>query len=74
MEVHLNNEQESQLMRMAAQSGRGVDDLVQEMLEWYFTEDDRFRAEVQVGVDAADRGDFVPAAEVWANVERALKS
>jgi predicted transcriptional regulator len=73
MEVQLSSEQESRILRIAEESGRSVDEIVHEMFDWYLAEDDRFRAAVQVGIDAADRGDFVPAAEVWANVERALK-
>jgi predicted transcriptional regulator len=34
----------------------------------------RFAEAVRLGLDAADDGDFVPSDEVWAGVERALKS
>lgn len=74
MEVQLTTEQEAQLAQMAAQSGRGVDELAREAVDRYLREESRFRSAVQTGLDAADRGDFVPTSEVWARVERALKA
>lgn len=74
MEVNLSLEQEIQLSRLAAQGGRGVDELAREAVERYLVEETRFRAAVQAGLDAAERGDFVPTSEVWARVERVLKA
>jgi predicted transcriptional regulator len=74
MEVQLSVEQEAQLARMAARAGRGVDELAREAVDRYLTEEARFHAAVEAGQEAAARGDFVPAAEVWARVERALQS
>jgi predicted transcriptional regulator len=74
MEVQLNPEQEAQLSRMADQSGRSTDELAREAVERYLVEETRFRAAVQAGLDAAERGDFVPTSEVWARVERVLKA
>jgi predicted transcriptional regulator len=73
MEVHLSVEQEAELSRMADQTGKSADELAREAVDRYLTEEGRFRAGVQAGLDAAARGDFVPTSEVWARVERALK-
>jgi predicted transcriptional regulator len=74
MAVQLSAEQEAQLSRMAAQAGREVDELAREAVDRYLAEEARFHAAVQAGQDAAARGDFVPASEVWANVERELEA
>jgi predicted transcriptional regulator len=74
MEVLLTVEQEAQLSRMAAQAGRGADELAREAVDRYLAEEARFHAAVRAGQDAAARGDFVPASEVWANVERELQA
>ena len=69
----LSVEQEAQLSRMAAQAGRGTDELAREALDRYLTEEACFHAAVRAGQDAASRGDLLPASEVWANVERELQ-
>jgi predicted transcriptional regulator len=74
MTVQLTAEQEVQLSRIAEQSGRAVDELAREAVDRYLAEDAHFRAAVQEGLDAVDRGEFVPASEVWDRVERELQS
>jgi len=74
MEVQLRVDQEAQLAQMAAQAGREVDDLAREAVDRYLTEEARFQTAVRAGQEAAARGDFVPASEVWDNVERELQS
>jgi predicted transcriptional regulator len=74
MEVRLSDEQGAQLSQMAGQTGRSADELAREAVDRYLTEEIRFRAGVQAGLDAAVRGDFVHPSEVWAMVERALKA
>ncbi|MGD0733220.1 MAG: hypothetical protein ABR956_18290 [Terracidiphilus sp.] len=73
MAVQLSPEQEAQLSRIADQTGRSADELAREAVELYLTEEGRFHAGVQAGLEAAARGDFVLTSEVWAKVERALK-
>ncbi|MGD0894029.1 MAG: hypothetical protein ABR923_21110 [Terracidiphilus sp.] len=58
---------------MAEQTGKRADEMVREIVERIIAEEGHFRAAVQAGLDAADRGDFVPTDEVWARVERVLK-
>jgi predicted transcriptional regulator len=74
MEVQLSVEQAAQLSQIADQTGRSADELAREAVDRYLTEEGRFHAGVQAGLDAAARGDFVPTSEVWAKVERALKA
>ena len=74
MEVQLSPEQEAELSRIADQTGRSADELAREAVDRYLSEESRFHAGVQAGLDAADRGEFVPTSEVWARVERALKA
>ena len=74
MTVQLTVEQEFQLSRLAAMAGRNVEELAREAVDRYLTEEARFHAAVQAGIDAANRGDFVPAGEVWARVESVLEN
>jgi predicted transcriptional regulator len=74
MEVQLNPEQEAELSRMAAQAGRGVDELAREAVNRYLAEEAHFRAAVQEGIAEADRGEFVSSSDVWAGVERELEN
>ena len=74
MTVQLTAEQEAQLSRMAAQAGRPVEELAREAVDRYLAEDAQFRAAVQEGTDAADRGDLLTPSQVWERVERVLKS
>lgn len=74
MEVQLTAEQEAQLVRIAEHSGKGVDDIVSELVDRLIEEDANFRSAVQAGLDAAERGEFVATSEVWAAVERVLKA
>ena len=74
MQVQLTPEQEAKLARIADRYGRSADELAREALEHFIMEEARFCAGVQAGIDAANRGDFVPTDEVWATVERALKA
>jgi predicted transcriptional regulator len=74
MEVQFSVEQGIQLSRMAAHAGRAVDELAREAVDRYLTEEARFHTAVQAGQEAAARGDFVPASEVWTSVERELQA
>jgi predicted transcriptional regulator len=74
MELQLSTEQEAELSRMAHQSGKSADELAREVVAHYLEEERRFRAGVQAGLDAAECGDFVPTSEVWARVERVLRT
>jgi predicted transcriptional regulator len=59
MEVHLSNDLESKLTRLAAQQGRESSSLVVEAVERLVNHAEWFLQEVDKGLAAADRGEFV---------------
>jgi len=64
MEVHFSPELESQLARLAAEQGRNAESLVFEAVERLVGHERWFVAEVEKGIAAADRGEFIEHAEV----------
>ncbi len=74
MEIHFTPEQEAQLSQIAHHSGTDTEQLVKEAALRLLHDDARFREGVQRGIAAAEHGEFVEHAEVWANVERILHS
>jgi predicted transcriptional regulator len=74
MEVHLPEQQEAQLNALAAQTGRGTDELVQEAVAQLLTHNEWFGAQVQIGIDQIARGEFLEEEEMDARVERMLRS
>ncbi len=73
MEVHLPDTQESQLNELAAKTGRGTDELVQEAVAKLLAHNEWFKAQVQIGIDQIERGEFIEE-EMDARVERLLQS
>lgn len=74
MEVYLNPEKEARLSQIATQKGMNPVELAQQVLSSYLDDDARFIEAVNAGLAAADCGDFVEHEEVWANVEKILRS
>jgi predicted transcriptional regulator len=74
MDIALSAEQEAQLAELAARDGRSISDLAADAVARYLNEERRFAEAVKRGVEAADRGEFVAADEVWVRVERVLQS
>jgi len=72
MEVHLPDTQEVRLNELAAQTGRGTDELVREAVERMLADSARFREQVQVGIDQFARGEFIEEEEMDERVERML--
>jgi predicted transcriptional regulator len=64
MEVRLHPEKEAQLAQIAAQRGLKTDELAQPVLSHYLDDDSRFIEAVNLGLAAAERGDFVEHDEV----------
>ena len=64
MEVHLSPELENQLQRIAAEQGRDAESLVSEAVERLVGHEEWFVREVEQGLAAADRGEFIEHAEV----------
>lgn len=59
MEVHFNPDLHAELSRLATQQGRDAETLVQEAVERLVDYDEWFLQEVDKGLAAADRGEFV---------------
>jgi len=74
MEIDLSPEQQSRLAELAARDGRSAAELVQDAVTRFLDHEAHFAAAVRLGLEAAERDDFVPADEVWAGVEHILKS
>jgi predicted transcriptional regulator len=74
MIINLSPEQEARLAALAARDGRDIDELAQEAISRLLDEEARFAEAVKRGIAAADRGEFVGPEEVWAGVERILRS
>jgi len=64
MEVHFGPDLEAKLSRMAAAQGRATEALVQEAAERLLDYDEWFLREVEKGLSAADRGEFVEHSDI----------
>ena len=73
MEVRLQPEKEAQLAQIAAQRGLKTDELAQQVLSRYLEDDRRFIEAVNLGLAAADRGEFVEHSEVGAKIQQILR-
>jgi predicted transcriptional regulator len=73
MEIRLQPEKEAQLAQIAAQRGLKTDELAQQVLSRYLEDDTRFIEAVNVGLAAADRGEFVEHDEVGAKIQQILR-
>jgi predicted transcriptional regulator len=70
MEVSLDSHLEARLARLAAQQGRSAETLVHEAIERMVDYDEWFLHEVEKGLAAADRGDFVEHSDVREMIDR----
>ena len=73
MEVHLQPEKEAQLAQIAAQRGLKTDELAEQVLSRYLEDDKRFIEAVNIGIAAADRGEFVEHDEVGRRIKQILQ-
>jgi predicted transcriptional regulator len=73
MDVHLPDSQEARLNELAARTGRGTDELVQEAVARLLAHNERFKQQVQIGIDQIGRGEFIEEDEMDARVERMLQ-
>jgi len=69
MEVHFTSDQQAKLSRLATAQGRAAEALVQEAVERLFGYDEWFSREVDKGVAAADKGEFVEHEDVRRIIE-----
>jgi len=64
MDVHLAPELEGKLSKMAANQKRPAEALITEAIQRFVDHDEWFLAEVDKGLAAADRGEYVDHEEV----------
>ncbi len=69
MEVHFTVEQEVQLSQLTHDSGKDAEHLLKDAALRLLKEAQRFREDVERGIAAADRGEFVDSAQACTNVE-----
>jgi len=73
MEIRLQPDKEAQLAQIAAQRGLKADELVQQVLSHYLEDDTRFIEAVNLGLAAAERGDFVEHDTVEKKLKQILR-
>jgi len=73
MEVRLQPEKEAQLAQIAAQRGLQTDELAQQVLSRYLEDDTHFVEAVNLGLAAAERGDFVEHEEIGKTLKQILR-
>jgi predicted transcriptional regulator len=73
MELRLQPEKEAQLAEIAAQKGLDPDELARQVLSRYLEDDTHFIEAVNIGLAAADRGDFVEHEEVGKKLKQILR-
>ncbi|HEV2964872.1 MAG TPA: hypothetical protein VG649_23800 [Candidatus Angelobacter sp.] len=64
MEIQLNADLQAKLTRLASESGRDPQALIQEAIERFVDYDEWFLREVDKGLAAADRGQFLEHEDV----------
>jgi predicted transcriptional regulator len=74
MEVRLNPDLQAKLVQLASQQGRDAEALVMEAVERLVNYDEWFIREVEKGIAAADRGEFIEHGEVGICVEQLVPS
>jgi predicted transcriptional regulator len=73
MELRLQPEKEAQLAQIAAQKGLDPDELARQVLSRYLEDDTHFIEAVNIGLAAAERGDFVDHEEVGNKLKQILR-
>ncbi|MFZ0321795.1 MAG: hypothetical protein WAL56_21910 [Candidatus Sulfotelmatobacter sp.] len=73
MELRLQPEKEAQLAQIAAQKGLDPDELARQVLSRYLEDDTHFIEAVNIGLAAAERGDFVEHEEVGKRLKQILR-
>ena len=74
MEISLAPEVEAKLARIASETGKAPDQIVQELVADYLDHDEWFKREVKKGLASLDSGKSVSHEEVGRRMERILKS
>ncbi len=72
MEVHLTQDLQAKLTRLAAEQGRATEALAQEAIERFVNYDEWFIREVEKGLASADRGELLTHEEVGTWLEKLI--
>lgn len=73
MEVDFSPEQEARFSRMASLQGKSAEELAKDVLLRMIEENERFLAAVQLGIEQADRGEFIAHDQVKERIDRLLR-
>lgn len=73
MEVHFPPEVETQLRQVASDTGRTAEQVVRDSIDRMLASRAEFLADVERGIEQADRGQFVDHEEVRKRIERILR-
>lgn len=74
MEISFSERQQRILAARSAESGRSVGDLIAEAIDRMVDDQNWFDAQLQVGVDQMERGEFLEEDEMDARVAGMLKA
>ena len=74
MEVQFTPEQQAQLALIASRFGTAPESLVTNVIARYLGEEARFLADVEKGIAAADRDEFIEEEEMDARLEAMFKA
>lgn len=74
MEIHFTVELEAKLNRIAADTGRPAEQIVNELVRTYVDHDHWFRQEVQKGIGQLDQRQSIEHDEVVARIENLFHS
>lgn len=70
MDIQLNPDLEAKLLRLAAERGSDTQALVQEAIERFVDYDEWFLREVEKGLTAADRDEFIEHEDIGKLINR----
>ena len=72
MELRLTPEQLAHLAQIGSPDGKNPEQVAQDIIDRALADDTRFREAVRVGIEQADRGEFIEEEEMDARVARLL--
>jgi predicted transcriptional regulator len=73
MDIELLPRQVSELTEIAAQTGRGTDDLVRQAVDQLISENEWLRQQARVGLEQIERGEFIDEDVMAERVDRLLR-
>lgn len=73
MEVHFPPDVETRLSQVASETGKSTEQLVRDTVDRMLATRADFLADVELGIEQADRGDFVDHEEVRNRIDRLFK-